>query len=435
MARKTIKVDNLARVEGEGALTVTIRDGEVKSAELRIFEPPRFFEAFLRGRAFSEAPDITARICGICPVAYQMSAVHAMEDALGVTVGGQLRDAAPAALLRRMDREPRAARLHAARARFPRLRGRASRWRATTATSVKQRPRAEEGRQRADERCSAGARSTRSTSASAASTRRRASANSSPLAEALKRARDIAARDRALGRRASISPTASATTSWSRCAIRTNIRSTRGASSPTAASTSRAREYDAAFRGDPRRAFDRAAIAHARDGGTYLVGPLARYSLNFDRLSPLAQEAAREAGLGPICTNPYQSIIVRAVEVLYACDEALRIIEAYERAGRGRSSPVEPRAGIGYAATEAPRGMLYHRYRLDDDGTILEAQHRPADLAEPGEHRGGPRRPSSTTGSTCPTRRSAIAASRRCATTTRASPAPPISSTSRIDRG
>ena len=91
MARKTIKVDNLARVEGEGGLTVVIRDNRVQSAELRIFEPPRFFEAFLRGRAYSEAPDITARICGICPVAYQMSSVHAMEDAFGITVGGQLR--------------------------------------------------------------------------------------------------------------------------------------------------------------------------------------------------------------------------------------------------------------------------------------------------------------------------------------------------------
>src|SRR4029078_6027718 len=89
--RKTIKVDYLARVEGEGALNVVIRDNQVKSAELRIFEPPRFFEAFLRGRAFSEAPDITARICGICPVAYQMSSVHAMEDALGVKVDGQIR--------------------------------------------------------------------------------------------------------------------------------------------------------------------------------------------------------------------------------------------------------------------------------------------------------------------------------------------------------
>ena len=93
MARKTIKVDYLARVEGEGALQGRrARRRGARGAELRIFEPPRFFEAFLRGRAFTEAPDITARICGICPVAYQMSAVHAMEDALGVSVDGPLRE-------------------------------------------------------------------------------------------------------------------------------------------------------------------------------------------------------------------------------------------------------------------------------------------------------------------------------------------------------
>ncbi len=92
MPTKTIKVDNLARVEGEGALYVRIRDGQLTDIRFRIFEPPRFFEALLRGRKFSEAPDITARICGICPVAYQMSAVHAMERAAGVTVGGQLRE-------------------------------------------------------------------------------------------------------------------------------------------------------------------------------------------------------------------------------------------------------------------------------------------------------------------------------------------------------
>jgi len=92
MTHKTIKVGYLARVEGEGSLDVSIRDGAVESVKLSIFEPPRFFEAFLRGRACSEAPDITARICGICPVAYQMSACHAMEDALGVTVDGPLRD-------------------------------------------------------------------------------------------------------------------------------------------------------------------------------------------------------------------------------------------------------------------------------------------------------------------------------------------------------
>src|SRR5579864_5637972 len=91
MNTKTIRVDYLTRVEGEGALYVKIRGDRVTDVKLKIFEPPRFFEAFMRGRMYSEAPDITARICGICPVAYQMSSVHAMEDALGVKVDGQLR--------------------------------------------------------------------------------------------------------------------------------------------------------------------------------------------------------------------------------------------------------------------------------------------------------------------------------------------------------
>ena len=92
MKSRTIKVDLLARVEGEGGLYIRIKDGRVADVRLKIFEPPRFFEAFLRGRQFHEAPDITARICGICPVAYQMSAVHAMEAALGLKVTGPLRD-------------------------------------------------------------------------------------------------------------------------------------------------------------------------------------------------------------------------------------------------------------------------------------------------------------------------------------------------------
>ena len=75
---RTIKVDYLARVEGEGAMHLRVQDGRIEDVKLKIFEPPRFFEAFMRGRSFREAPDITARICGICPVAYQMSAVHAM---------------------------------------------------------------------------------------------------------------------------------------------------------------------------------------------------------------------------------------------------------------------------------------------------------------------------------------------------------------------
>ena len=98
--KRTITVDTLARVEGEGALRLTVEGDRVTEAQLRIFEPPRFFEAFLRGRHFTEAPDITARICGICPVAYQMSAVTAVEQALGRHGRPPDCSAAPAALLR-----------------------------------------------------------------------------------------------------------------------------------------------------------------------------------------------------------------------------------------------------------------------------------------------------------------------------------------------
>jgi coenzyme F420-reducing hydrogenase alpha subunit len=112
--------------------------------------------------------------------------------------------------------------------------------------------------------------------------------------------------------------------------------------------------------------------ARLRERGAFLTGPLARYGLNFDRLSPLAQEAAREAGLGPVCHNPFQSIVVRAVEILHACDEALRLIEQYEEPDQPALA-VAPRAGTGHAATEAPRGTLYHRYTIDEQGLIQEA--------------------------------------------------------------
>ena len=91
MKSRTIEVGYMARVEGEAALVVKTKGEDVTSVELRIFEPPRLFEAVLRGRSCFEAPDITARICGICPVAYQMSSCAAMEDALGLTISEGVR--------------------------------------------------------------------------------------------------------------------------------------------------------------------------------------------------------------------------------------------------------------------------------------------------------------------------------------------------------
>jgi sulfhydrogenase subunit alpha len=369
MARKTIKVDYLARVEGEGAFKVVLREGKVESAELNIFEPPRFFEAFLRGRAFSEAPDITSRICGICPVAYQMSAVHAMENALGVTVTGPLRD------LRRLlycGEWIESHTLHIYMLHAPDFLGYAG------AVDMA-RDHADVVRQglalkKAGNEIMTlvGGREIHPINVCVGgfyrTPRRR---ELEPLAERLKWAREAAletvrwvagfdfpARER----------------DYTFVALRHDgeypfnegrIASNRGLDIAPA-------EYDGYFE-EIHVARSTALHSRLRGGGSYLTGPLARYSLNFDQLSPIAKEAARDSGLAPACTNPYRSIVVRAVEVLYACDEALRIIEAYEDTEQSAVA-LEPRAGIGFGATEAPRGLLYHRYRLEADGTIAEAR-------------------------------------------------------------
>jgi sulfhydrogenase subunit alpha len=110
-----------------------------------------------------------------------------------------------------------------------------------------------------------------------------------------------------------------------------------------------------------------------RERGAYHVGPLARYNLNYDRLPEIVQATAEEVGIGPKVNNPFKSIVVRSLETLFACDEALRIIEAYEPPEQPYVEIV-PQAGIGYGCTEAPRGILYHRYTVADDGLLINAR-------------------------------------------------------------
>jgi coenzyme F420-reducing hydrogenase alpha subunit len=107
--------------------------------------------------------------------------------------------------------------------------------------------------------------------------------------------------------------------------------------------------------------------------GAYLVGPLARYALNRDRLPPAVAALAAEAGLDEVCGNPFRSILVRIVEVVFACEEALRLITEYEPPAAA-AARVEAHAGVGCAATEAPRGLLFHRYRIGVDGSIEAAR-------------------------------------------------------------
>ena len=366
---RTIRVDYLARVEGESGLYVKIRGGEVKDVQLKIFEPPRFFEALLRGRMYGEAPDITARICGICPVAYQMSAVHAVERAVGMTVGGPLR------ALRRLlycgewieSHVLHVYMLHAPDfLRYPDALHMAQDHPDTVKRGL--------ALKKAGNAIVAllGGREVHPINVRVGGfyrvpTRRELA----PLAEQLKVARELAL---ATVRWVARLPFPDFEQDYEFVALRHpeeypfnegRIVSSRGLDID-------AGEYERYFTEEHVR-YSNALHSVLRGGDAYFVGPLARYNLNYDRLSPLAREAAHEAGLGPVCWNPFQSIVVRSVETLYACDEALRIIEDYAPPDRP-AVDVAIRAGTGYACTEAPRGMLYHRYRLDDEGVIQDVK-------------------------------------------------------------
>ncbi len=365
---KTIKTDYLARVEGEGAMLVRIENGRVEEVKLNIYEPPRFFEAFLRGRAFTEAPDITARICGICPVAYQMSSVLAMEQACGVEVGGQLR------ALRRLlycGEWIESHALHVFMLHAPDFLGYTS-----AIELARDMPdlvaQALELKKIGNELMSVvGGREVHPINVKVGgwyrTPRKRELA---PLVEKLERAREIALE--------AVRVTATfhfpdyeqdyelvTLDSPGEYPIdRGRIVSNRGLDIAVA-------EYDQHFV-EEHVAWSNALHSKVIERGSYLCGPLARFAMFSDRLSPLARESAREVGLDPSERNPFRSIVVRSVELVYAADEALRLIAEYEEPD-APSVEVEPRAGIGFGCTEAPRGILYHRYAIDDQGLILEA--------------------------------------------------------------
>jgi coenzyme F420-reducing hydrogenase alpha subunit len=366
---KTIQVDYLARVEGEGGLHVKITGDAVTDVKLRIFEPPRFFEALLRGRAYSEAPDITARICGICPVAYQMSSVHAMEDAFGVRVEGQLR------ALRRLlycGEWIESHVLHIYMLHAPDFLGYQDAIQlAKDYPEVVRRGLALK-KAGNDLMSVIGGREVHPINVHVGGFYRVPTRQElADITERLRWARDAALETVRL---VATFPFPRFEQDYEFVALQHpdeyplnegRIVSNKGLDIAV-------REYEDHF-AEEHVAHSNALQSALKARGAYLAGPLARYNLNFDRLSPLAQEAAREAGLGRVCRNPFQSIIVRAVETVYACDEALRILDAYERPATP-AVPVTPRAGIGYGCTEAPRGLLYHRYEIDERGLIVNAK-------------------------------------------------------------
>lgn len=366
---RTIKVEALARVEGEGSLTIRLKGSQATAVELRIFEPPRFFEAFLRGRSYAEVPDITARICGICPVAYQMSSCQAVEDAIGVRVEGPIRS------LRRLlycGEWIESHVLHVFMLHAPDFLGYPD-----ALAMAKDHP----------DIVKRGLRIKKAGNAIVARLGGREIHPINVRVGGFYKApspADLRALlpeiDWALGavreslRWASSLPFPDFERDYEFVALRhaTEYPMLGGRITSSAGLDIAVRDFDAHVV-EEQVPYSTALHARMRARGAYFCGPLARFNLNFDRLSDAASEAARSIGLAAPCRNPFKSILVRLLEVLHAFDEARRIIDAYEPPEMPFVDARE-RAGTGHACTEAPRGILYHRYALDERGTILDAR-------------------------------------------------------------
>ena len=369
---RRLRVGGLARIEGEAGLRVVLDGGTVRDVELDIYEPPRFFEAFLRGRSFDEVPDLTSRICGICPVAYQSSGWRAVEDACGVEVSPEI------AALRRLlycGEWISSHTLHVYLLHAPDFLG------LPDVVALARADRAVVERGLALKKAgnavleAVGGRAIHPVNTRVGGFHRApAPAELAALAGQLRPALDaaLATVEWVAGfefPNASLDHLLVAVPDPERYAIE-----------GTQVGTSAGHVFGAADFPDHgvESQVPYSTALHARlDGERYLTGPLARYTLNSARLSPLSRDAAAAAGLGRSCRNPFRSIVVRAVEVVYAVEEALRLIDEYVPPAPP-AVEVPPRAGTGHGVGEAPRGLLYHRYDLDAAGLV-----RGADIVPP----------------------------------------------------
>jgi len=364
--RRTIEVGALARVEGQGALHLTLEGDRVVELRLEIYEPPRFFEGFLRGRAARELPDLMARICGICPVAYQMSAVHAVESIFGVTINPavhQLRRlfycgewieshllhmfflAAPDYL--GLDDGIAVAKLHPVQVeRALRLRKLGNR----ILSLLGGRPVNPVGA------CIGGFWRT--------PTRSEMAILESELVHA-------AGEAEACLRWIASLPIPSRPQEIELVSLRHpheypmnegRLVSTRGLDVAVS-------EFGSAFV-ESQVPHSTALHCRRRNGGAYLVGPLARLALNAEQLTPAASAALETLRPRLPAFDPAASVLARGIEVLYACEEALRIARSYEPPA-APAAPWTPRAGVGHGATEAPRGLLYVRVETDAAGDVV----------------------------------------------------------------
>ncbi|PQO43940.1 Ni/Fe hydrogenase subunit alpha [Blastopirellula marina] len=368
---RTIEVKAISRVEGEGRLYVRLQGDSIEQVQLSIYEPPRFFESFLRGRQVREVPDITARICGICPVAYQMSSCHALEKALGVTVTPEIRK------LRRLlycGEWIESHTLHIYLLHAPDFLG----YESGISMAADHREAVERGLEmkKIGNRLVEilGGRSIHPVNVTVGGFYRAPSVRElQELLPRLKWGLDAAL---ATVRWVSQFDFPELPVAYDLVSLKHpdeyplndgNVFSSAGLDVPV-------EEYERHFV-ESHLPHSTALYSTRKPADEfYLVGPLARLNNCFEQLSPACRRAFEQTGLSLPLTNNFHSIVARAIEVAYAFEEAIRIVESYQAGLTPSRVPFELQPGEGCHATEAPRGLLYHRYRIGDDQLIAEAK-------------------------------------------------------------
>ena len=369
---KNIEVPALSRVEGEGGLYITIKNGVAKDIKLNIYEPPRFFEGFLQGRFLQDVPDITSRICGICPVAYQMSSVRALEKALEITVSEQTRLVRDLLYCAEFIQSHV---LHIYMLQGPDLTGHES-----ALTLAVDAPEAVANALRSKKIGNSllkaiGGRSIHPVNTCVGGFYKwpkieDLNALLPDLEWGLEHALDTV-------RWAMTLPFPDFEVEYEFVAI--SNPNQYGILDGNILSSKIGKITEEEFENhylEKQVEHSNALHSHSKDGQPYMVGPMARFNLNFEKFGELAKKISSEVNFAPPINNPYKGLIVRAIENVEVYDRAIQLIKSYNPSGPS-DQKLNLRAGSGAAASEAPRGLLYHRYEIDENGFILKAKITP----------------------------------------------------------
>jgi coenzyme F420-reducing hydrogenase alpha subunit len=371
---RLIRVPILTRVEGEGALNIRLRGSSIEGVELNIYEPPRFFEALLRGRPIEDVADITSRICGICPIAYQMTAVQAIESILGVGVPASIAD------LRRLVYcaewiESHVLHIHLLHApdffdchsamelakKFP--------------VEVKRGLRLKQIGNRILEVL--GGRAIHPINIAIGGFYRLP--KESEIRELIPMVQQglEGAMQAALWLSGLSFPDFSVPYNYVSLTHPERYPIESGEIAIDEDLIIQACQYESHFQEVQVPHSTALQSRRMPDRGEYFVGPMARLYYNQSRLTPQAKQLADQIGFDARRCNPHQSILARAIETVFAFEESLRILtslsyrELYQ-------SPCQvayaPKAGGGQSLTEAPRGLIFHRYQIDAQGHVESAK-------------------------------------------------------------